>query len=139
MPIRRVSGRASLFHLKSVCRISAMLTAHVWLPSIDSEALPASLSYNVTHNLLRKYLKFDRLIVTDDLLMKGITEKWGLVEACVMAVEAGADQLLVCGNQGEIVACHQGLVNACKSGRISEERLCEALAHTKVALDKHWR
>ncbi len=115
--------------------LPAMLTAHVWLPAIDHEPLPASLSYKITHNLLRQYLQFDRLIITDDLLMKGITEKWGLVEACVMALEAGADQLLVCGNQEEIFACHQGLVNACKSGRISQARLSEALRHTDEALN----
>jgi beta-glucosidase-like glycosyl hydrolase len=112
-----------------------VLTAHVWHPSIDGEPLPGSLSGRVTSGLLREYLNFDRLVMTDDLLMKAITDKWGLGEAAVLAVVAGADLILVCGTMEQTHEVHKALLDAISSGRISESRLEQAVGRINAALD----
>lgn len=119
--------------IKNLSKLPAMLTSHVWFNQIDQEPRPASLSKNITTKLLRQELKFDRLIITDDLLMKAITNKWGLGEAAVMAIEAGADVLLACGTAAEIISVHEAVVRAVETGRLSEERLEQSLARLERA------
>lgn len=119
---------------KNINELPAMLTSHVWFSEIDSQPLPASLSYKITSELLREQLKFDRLVITDDLLMKAITNKWGLGEAAVMALEAGADILLSCGTAEEIRSVHDAIIASVESGRLTEERLEKSLTRLERAL-----
>jgi beta-N-acetylhexosaminidase len=116
--------------------LPAILVGHMWIKAVDSEQIPASLSPKVITGILRQYLKFDRLIVCDDLLMKAITDQYGLAEAAVLSVEAGADQVLPCGTVEEMISVHKALLEAVKSGRISESRLESALARIDVAFAK---
>ncbi len=106
----------------------AVMVGHIWVPAIDREPLPASLSPRVIGGLLRGYLKFDGLVVTDDLLMKAVTDRWGLAEAAVMAVAAGAEQLLALGSAQEARECHRAIAKAVKAGRIGESWLAGAAA-----------
>ncbi len=70
-------------------RAEFVMMAHLVVDAIDS-TLPTSLSSNA-YKLLRENLKFTGLIITDDMEMKAITDNYGVGEAAVMAVEAGAD------------------------------------------------
>lgn len=50
----------------------AIMTAHIILPEIDSDDLPATLSKKILTGLLRKELNYDGLIITDALEMEAI-------------------------------------------------------------------
>ena len=76
----------------------AVMTAHVVHRGLDPAELPASLSPALVTELLRQQLGFSGLIVTDDLQMKAITERYGFREAVRLAVLAGADLLIVGNN-----------------------------------------
>lgn len=113
----------------------ALMVAHLWIESIDPEPLPASLSYNVTTKLLKDELGFQRLVFSDDMTMKAITKNWDLTEACLMAVEAGVDQLLVCTSEPlALRQVYEKLFTAFETGRISSERLSSALRARHAAL-----
>ncbi len=114
----------------------AILVAHLWVECLDKETIPASLSYNVITKLLKEELGFQKLLISDDMLMKAITNKWGLEEACVRAIEAGLDLLLVCAGPTELRKVHKALMDAVNSGRISEERILQSVRARKVALNK---
>lgn len=107
--------------------IPGMLTSHVRVPAMDSKPLPASLSYEMTTVWLRQKLGFNGLIFTDDMLMKAITDNWGLEEACILAVLAGADQLLVCTGADKVAAVHAAITRAVNDGRIPESRIQESV------------
>lgn len=77
--------------------VDAVMTAHVVHYDLDPTGLPASLSPATVTGLLRQRLGFDGVIVTDDLQMRAITDKYGFREAVRLAVLAGAD-LLIIGN-----------------------------------------
>jgi beta-N-acetylhexosaminidase len=77
--------------------VDAVMTAHVVHYGLDPTGLPASLSPAIVTGLLREQLGFDGVIVTDDLQMRAITDKYGFHEAVRLAVLAGAD-LLIIGN-----------------------------------------
>ncbi|OFZ14060.1 MAG: hypothetical protein A2X86_04175 [Bdellovibrionales bacterium GWA2_49_15] len=70
-------------------RVEFVMMGHLIVDAIDQE-LPCSLSKNA-HAILRKELKFQKLIITDDMEMKAITDHHGLGVATVMALRAGTD------------------------------------------------
>lgn len=111
----------------------AVMTAHVVHRGLEPHGLPASLSPAVTA-LLRERLGFTGLIITDDLQMKAVTERYGYGEAVRLAVLAGADMLIVGGNLSrsptalaEGAAAVQELLD---QGLITEERINTSLART---------
>lgn len=108
--------------------LPGMLTSHVRVPALDPQPLPASLSHAMTTEWLREKLGFGGLIFTDDMLMKAITDNWGLEEACILALLAGADQLLVCTAADAVARVHAAILDAVSKGRITEERILESVS-----------
>ncbi|SHE13000.1 beta-hexosaminidase [Chlamydia abortus] len=107
--------------------VDAVMVGHIAVPAWDDSSLPASLSYTLTTGLLRERLNFQGLIVTDGLSMKGITNQFTLEEACVRAVQAGADILLATVDsyeQAESVL--EAVVTAVEQGEITEARIEES-------------
>ena len=76
--------------------VLGIMTTHVVFPAIEpTPGLPATLSHQVLTELLRKELGYEGLIITDCMEMAAITDTYGTVEAAVMALEAGADLVLI--------------------------------------------
>ncbi|MGC4118254.1 MAG: beta-N-acetylhexosaminidase [Myxococcales bacterium] len=76
-------------------RLASIMTAHVVFEALDPE-IPATFSAKVLTELLRKELRFEGVIVSDDLEMKAVADRYGMDEAAVRSVAAGVDLLLVC-------------------------------------------
>jgi beta-N-acetylhexosaminidase len=111
--------------------IDAIMTAHVTFPKVDETkvisqkdgteiALPATLSYKVLTELMRKEMGFNGVIITDAMNMKAITDHFGPVDAAVKAVRAGADIVLMPVGLEEVV---NGLKKAVQNGEIPQERI----------------
>lgn len=75
--------------------VPMIMVAHLMTPIIDN-ARPASLSARHINELLRSKLGFDGVIATDDLQMGALDAFGSIEERSVLALEAGADLLLVC-------------------------------------------
>jgi beta-N-acetylhexosaminidase len=117
-----------LFGQKNACGM--VMTAHIVNRQLDESASPATLSYKILTDLLRKKLLFNGVIITDDLQMKAISEHYSLEQVVVMAVNAGADMLLF-GNQ--LVSTPQDpkividlIESKVKTGEISAQRIDDA-------------
>ncbi|MFP7753165.1 glycoside hydrolase family 3 protein [Thermodesulfobacteriota bacterium B35] len=76
----------------------AVMTAHVVQSDLDTRALPATLSPRIIRGLLRRQLGFAGVVISDDLQMRAISDRWGYGEAVAMAVRAGVDLLIVGNN-----------------------------------------
>jgi len=101
--------------------VPVIMTAHIIYPALDPD-LPATLSKKILTDLLRNEMGYQNLIITDDMGMRAISNRWGAGEAAVMAVEAGADLVLV-GRGGQTAdEVYQALDRALASGRISPQR-----------------
>ena len=101
--------------------VPLIMTAHIIYPALDPD-YPATLSKKVLTGLLREKLGYENLIITDDMGMRAISDRWGAGEAAVRAVTAGADLVLV-GRGGDTASeVYRALDEALKSGRISSER-----------------
>lgn len=102
----------------------AVMTAHIALPNIDPEKRPSTLSPVVVNDLLRGYLGFTGLVVTDGMTMQGVTDHFSPAEAAIRAIEAGVDIVLV---PADLAQAYSGLLGAVTSGRISMARLDESV------------
>ena len=72
-----------------------IMVGHIALPNVTGDNTPASLSKKLTTDLLRNELGFKGLIVTDGLNMGALTSNYEDAEIYQMAVEAGADLLVL--------------------------------------------
>lgn len=102
------------------------MVAHLLLPEIDSK-YPSSLSKNVITNILREELKFNGVVITDDMTMGAIIENYDIGEASIKAVQAGNDIVLVAHGYENKVKVVNSLINAVKDGTISEARIDESV------------
>jgi beta-N-acetylhexosaminidase len=114
--------------------INCVMVAHAAFPNLDlqetdsnGKLLPSSLSFNIITKLLRERLGFNGLVVTDDMEMGAILRNYGIGEACKMAINAGEDMLLICANADVMREGFYAVLNAVKSGEISESRIEESL------------
>lgn len=72
--------------------IEMIMAAHLYCPCFDKERIPASLSKNVL-GYLRNTLGYKGVIISDDMVMKGVQE-YGSLEACIMGIKAGIDMFI---------------------------------------------
>lgn len=75
--------------------VQAMMTAHVLYPEFDPDHC-ATLSSMIIGDLLRNKLGYEGLVVSDDLFMKAISDRYTLAEAALLFFEAGGDVVLFC-------------------------------------------
>jgi beta-N-acetylhexosaminidase len=120
--------------------MGGIMTAHITIPSINGgNGDAATLSPKVLTGLLREEMGFQGIVFTDAMDMAAISGRLGSGEAAVRAVLAGADVILMPASVEQAV---KGVVDAVRSGRISQDRLDRSvrlLLRTKEALGLHLR
>lgn len=99
----------------------AILISHTIVDALDEE-YPASLS-PAAHQYLRDEMGFNGVILTDDLVMQAITDRYGAGEAAVMAILAGND--LLCSS--EYALQYEAVLAAVLDGRIHLRVLNDAV------------
>ncbi|MBP0591791.1 beta-N-acetylhexosaminidase [Paraburkholderia sp. LEh10] len=78
--------------------LASVLPGHVIYPKIDSK--PAGFSRVWVQDILRKRLRFEGAVFSDDLSMEAARQGGTLTQAATAALEAGVDMVLIC-NQPE--------------------------------------
>lgn len=121
--------------------VKAIMIAHIALPAITGDRKPATLSRAILTDLLRTRLRFEGLIVTDGMVMGGITRAYDDRTAAVEAVKAGADILLFFARPDQAV---EGIADAVHRGEIAESRIDESVrrilkAKKMIGLDRKKR
>jgi beta-N-acetylhexosaminidase len=107
--------------------VATMMTAHVFLPALD-EQRPATLSRRIITGLLRDELRFEGVILSDDLEMKAVASQYQVPAAAVMAVEAGCDGVLICGTDHNCqAAALEAVIHAVEDQQLAFSRVEDAL------------
>lgn len=75
--------------------IPMLMTAHMMLPALDPE-LPATLSPTIIGELLRDEMGFEGVVITDDLEMKAVADRYDIDELVTLGLRAGVDIFLIC-------------------------------------------
>ena len=109
-----------------------ILVSHQTAVNVDPEN-PASLS-PVIIGMLREELGFEGVIITDALRMDAINNQYGSGEACVRALEAGADMLLLPYN---FTNAYEAVTQAIGDGRLTEKRIDESLSRILTLKEKY--
>jgi beta-N-acetylhexosaminidase len=113
---------------KSHC--SMVMTAHIVMTKIDP-GVPATLSPRILQELLRRDMRYTRLIVSDDMEMKAITEHFGAEDAPRRAIEAGCD-ILIYKTEAAARHAYAALDKALEDGKLSAETVLAAEARIRA-------
>ncbi|MBL1177722.1 glycoside hydrolase family 3 N-terminal domain-containing protein [Pantanalinema sp. GBBB05] len=107
------------FQAAIAAEVDSVMSAHLLIPELDAD-YPATLSQPILTQLLRQTLGFEGLIVTDALVMGAIADRYGVNQASVLAVAAGADVLLM---PADPVGTIQAVCQAVEDGVIPPARI----------------
>lgn len=114
-----------------------IMTAHIKAPNVTGDDIIACFSYEMMTEKLRNELGFDGLIMTDGLEMRAVTNDYSSEEACVMAIQAGCDILLMPGNY---IKGFEGVMQAIEDGTITMDRIEESvyrILKIKLGYERH--
>ena len=72
-----------------------LMTAHILLPALD-DTWPATLSPKIVDEILRKQLGYDGVVVSDDLEMAAVADRYSPTTMVEQGAAAGLDIFLMC-------------------------------------------
>lgn len=104
--------------------VEFVMVSHISAPNVTGDNTPASLSSKMITEILRGQLGYQGIVITDAMNMKAITEYYTSADAAVMALQAGADMILMPENYEE---AYNGVLEAVNNGTLTEERIDESL------------
>ena len=110
--------------------VDSVMTAHITVPALDPDEVPATASAKVLTNLLRKELGFNGIIVTDAMDMQGFAAQFNASEGPVRAIEAGADVLLMPPDPERAI---RAIAAAVEKGRLTRQRIDDSVMRVLVA------
>jgi beta-N-acetylhexosaminidase len=100
----------------------AMMTAHIVYPTLDPEN-PATMSRRILNDLLREEWKYKGIIITDGMDMHAIAGRYGVGNAAVRALTAGADMVMALGTTETQEETLNAIAAALASGELSQEEV----------------
>jgi beta-N-acetylhexosaminidase len=105
--------------------VAALMTAHVAYEGIDP-GVPATMSRSICASLLRREMAFEGALLSDDLEMKAISDRYSIEDAACEAVWAGCDGILICFQEELQARAHQALVHRAEGDPRFRARCIEA-------------
>jgi beta-N-acetylhexosaminidase len=112
--------------------VQAVMSSHILFPSLEKEAVPATMSRAIITGLLKEELGFKGLVFSDCLEMDAIARHFGTVEGCVAAIAAGVDLACISHHVELGVEAVEAIEAAIEAGMID---LGELRASTAKILD----
>jgi len=105
----------------------AMMTAHIVYPAIDPDN-PATMSPAILDGILRKQWNYKGIIITDGMDMHAIAGRYGVGNAAVRALLAGADMVMALGTTETQNETLDAIAAALADGSLSQAAVDERLA-----------
>ena len=111
--------------------LSSVMVAHMEVPSLENKPkLPSTLSKTIVTKILKKKLKFDGLIITDAMDMKGVVDFNKSESADVAALLAGNDLLLM---PDDLDQSTLSIKKALNEGVLTTQRLSQSVKKILMA------
>lgn len=133
--------------------VDMVMTAHIQFPQIDDTkvknkdgkniVVPATLSKKIVTDILRNQIGFNGIVITDAMNMDAIKANFEMADACIMAINAGVDSLLMpvsitdknSGN--ELKSLINQIAKAVESGKIPEKRINQSVKRILDVKEKY--
>lgn len=106
-------------------KIPMLMTAHILVPALDT-LHPATLSPAAIDRLLRGEMGYEGVVITDDLEMKAVADRYTLEEMIDLGVEAGVDIFLICHKEDLWQRAYVRLVQLGEGSPQARERILAA-------------
>jgi beta-N-acetylhexosaminidase len=103
--------------------LDAVMVAHVNYKAFDEKNIPASLSKNVIQEYLINKNSFNGLLISDDMVMKGISGEFDPVQSCKMAIEAGIDLFIYRNSDDQTIKIIKNICKMVEKGELSEAKI----------------
>ena len=113
--------------------IGGVMVAHLYVPTLETKKIPASLSYEIVTKLLKEKYDYKGLIITDALNMGAVAKRYKPGEVDEMAFKAGNDILLFSDG---VVEAKKLIQHAIDNSEIPQKRLEESVK--KILLTKYY-
>lgn len=97
-----------------------MMSAHIALPEVSGNMIPATLNPAIIQNCLREKLGYEGLVITDAMEMDAIEAAYSSGEAALMALKAGCDIVLM---PPSLTEAFDAVVSAAEDGSFPMEEL----------------
>ena len=110
--------------------VATLMTAHVVFEALDPDQ-PATLS-RATLEPLRRELGFEGVMVSDDLEMAAVADRYDASQAASLALMAGCDLLLVCHRPDRQLAAITALRELAETSTAGRARLAQASARVQA-------
>lgn len=124
--------------------VDMIMTAHIQFPQVEKETvvseltgeeitLPATLSKTFVTDILRNKMGFNGVVTTDAMNMAGISDNFTMSQACILAINAGVDMLLMPvsltdeSSNVELASLIGNIKSAVVNGTIKEETINNAV------------
>jgi beta-N-acetylhexosaminidase len=118
--------------------LEAIMIAHVNYTAFNKETkIPASLSKEIITDYLKDKLGFKGLVISDDMVMSGITKYYDHFKACEMAIKAGIDLFIFRNSSDKNLELIDKLFAAAKNDFTLEERINESVLKILNFKEKH--
>ncbi|MDO4304501.1 MAG: glycoside hydrolase family 3 protein [Bacillota bacterium] len=104
--------------------VDFVMVSHLSVPGITGDNTPSSLSSQMITDILRGQLGYQGIVITDAMNMAAITDYYTADQAAVMALQAGADMILM---PEDYETAYQGVLDAVNNGTLTEDRINESL------------
>ena len=105
----------------------AVMTAHIVYPAIDADN-PATMSPAILDGILRQQWQYQGVIITDGMDMHAIAGRYGVGNAAVRALQAGADMVMALGTPQTQDETLDAIAHAIADGSFSREQVAQRLA-----------
>lgn len=107
-------------------KVSMIMTTHMLIPALDPN-LPTSISPLVINGLLRQQMGYNGVVISDALFMGGLSYKYDIPHAGLLAFEAGTDMLLGSYSEWQTRQMMNLIENAVANGQITQQRIDESV------------
>ncbi|QBE67122.1 beta-N-acetylhexosaminidase [Pseudoduganella lutea] len=114
----------------------AVMTAHIVYPAIDADN-PATMSPAILDGILRREWHYDGVIITDGMDMHAIAGRYGVGNAAVRALAAGADMVMALGTPQTQDETLEAIAQAIADGTITRAQVDERLARLAALAAKY--
>ncbi len=114
----------------------AIMIAHILYKKLD-DRFPASISYKIINDLLRKEIGYEGLVVSDCFEMEALSRAFSLDNAGIFAVNATSDISIISHSFGKQLTVRNSLLKAVNTGKVTIEQINQSLARILKYKEKY--
>jgi beta-N-acetylhexosaminidase len=109
-----------------------VMVSHAAYPEVTGERTPASLSKKWITDILRKRIRYNGLVISDDMEMGAVLEFAPIEQTVVQHIRAGGDLALICHKEEMVLRAYEALTEEVERDRKFARRAAEVVTRVRT-------